>query len=330
MKQNTTISITVEEKPETALSAERDLLERFKLDVERQGLVGEKNNACVAFLAAVSAKLTTPLSVTVQGSSSSGKNHLLNCVCEFIPERDKKIISGMTSKVLMHAGETEYEHKVVVIAEYEGAKKADYAIRTFQSERRIQWEFVDTKGSRGIQKKTNTVNGPAAFLQATTESVLHPENETRLLFVEIDESKEQTAKINLQQALFAAGQALDRCNAVQEWRTLLGSLKTDMKITIPFATQIVPFFPAERVRSRRDFPKLLGLIEATAYLHQHQRDRGDDGAIIASPADYITAKKLFEHCYEFGPDRRLEELLRQAQKLGTFRVADIIQQTLGP
>jgi hypothetical protein len=314
-----TISTDVE------LSTVPNLLEQFTQDVEHQGLVGEKNNAAVVFLAAVSAKLTKPLSVTVQGSSSSGKNHLLNCVCEFIPEKDKKILSGMTSKVLMHAKENEYEHKVIVIAEYEGAKKADYAIRTFQSERRIQWEFVDTK--KGIEKKTNTVRGPAAFLQATTEPLLHPENETRLLFVEIDESEEQTARINLQQALVAAGEIPDQGDSAKKWQKVLSSLEPDMKIVTPFATKIAQFFPNERVRSRRDFPKLLALIEATAYLHHHKRNQGPNGEIIASPADYLTAKKLFEHCYSFGPDKSLEELLRYAERRKTFRVGEIMEDS---
>jgi hypothetical protein len=309
--------------PRSDLAGELDLLSRFEREIEQHGLVREKNNACLAFLAAVSAKLPSPLHLTVQGGSSAGKNHLLNTVCDFVPDEDKKILSGMSPKVLMHSGETEFQHKAVVIAEYEGAKKADYAIRTFQSEKVIQWDFVDTK--KGIQKKSNRVKGPAAFLQATTESLLHAENETRLLFVEIDESPEQTALINEQQALRAMGEIAKDISLAQSWQEFLRSLKPDMQITIPFAKQISPHFPAERIRSRRDFPKLLGLIEVTAYLHQNHRERGADGEIIADISDYKIAKKLFEHCYAVGPERSLEELLRYAKDLGVFRVGDIIE-----
>jgi len=70
----------------------------------------------------------------------------------------------------MHAAENEFRHKAIFIAEYEGVAKADYAIRTMQSEKVIEWDFVDS-GKRGSKKKSR-VKGPAAFLQATTRPVL--------------------------------------------------------------------------------------------------------------------------------------------------------------
>ena len=154
-----------------------DLLQRFERDAEMSGLIGEKNNAKVILLVAASAKLEKPLNVNVAGSSSAGKNHLINCVARFIPDEDKKNLTGMSPKVLMHSDENEYRHKAVLITEYEGVSGADYAIRTMQSERGIDWEFVESSTS-GIQKKEKRVNGPVAFIQATTRVTLHPENET--------------------------------------------------------------------------------------------------------------------------------------------------------
>lgn len=312
----------------TDLMNQPNLIEVFAEHVEQYGLVGEKENACVAFLSAVSAKLGNPLHLVVQGNSSAGKNHLLNSVCAFIPAEDKKIISGMTSKVLMYSEEDEFQHKAVVIAEYEGARKADYAIRTFQSEKEIQWEYIDT--GKGIKKKKNTVKGPAAFLTATTESVLHPENETRLIFTEVDESARQTREINLRQALVAMGRYSTDQETIPAWHELLRSLKKDMSIQIPFAMQFVQYFPA-RLRSRRDFQKLLGLIQVSAFLHQHHRSRTPNGEIIAEPLDYLIAKKLFEHCYNFGPDKKVEQLLGFAEKIAEekteFTVADIQRES---
>jgi len=189
--------------PSYSLSQEEDLIRRFVQDVEQAGLVGEKNNATTVFLCAVSAHLQRPLNVTVQGASSGGKNHLIGTVARFIPDDMQKFLTGMTPKVLMHAREDEYEHKAVFIAEYEGVSKADYAIRTFQSEQVIKWEFVQTS-SKGIEGKKKVVRGPAAFIQATTRPVLHPENETRLLFIQIDESAEHTRAIMRRQAQEAA------------------------------------------------------------------------------------------------------------------------------
>lgn len=269
--------------PSVDLRSESDLLGQFARDAELAGLVGEKENAKVIFLAAVSARLEKPLNVSVGGSSSAGKNHLTGTVARFIPEEHKKILTGMSPKALMHSEENEFRHKAVFIAEYEGVAGADYAIRTMQSEQAIEWEFVDSSSKDGIHKKSKKVNGPAAFIQATTRATLHPENETRLLFVQVDESAAQTRAINVRQALQAEKKAASCSPDVYaEWHELIRSLE-QKPVRIVFATQPAECLPGERIRSRRDFPKLLGLIEASAFLHQHQRPRDIEGNIVAVP-----------------------------------------------
>lgn len=309
------------------LRSESNLLGRFERDVELAGLVGEKKNAKVILLAAVSAKLEKPLNVNVGGASAAGKNHLTGTVARFIPDEDKKIITGMSPKVLMHSGEYEYQHKAVFIAEYEGVSGADFAIRTMQSEQVIEWEYVDSKD--GIGKKQRRVKGPAAFIQATTRVTLHPENETRLLFIQMDESKEQTRAVNERQALEAEKKAVVCPPELYEnWHGLFRSLERK-PVRIPFASQLAQHLPGNRIRSRRDFPKLLGLIEASAFLHQHQRTRDSEGNIVALPQDYLIAKELFEHCYYAGPESKVGELVQAASQLAPegFSVADLIQKT---
>jgi DNA primase len=310
------------------LTTEDNLIARFLTDAEERGLVGEKENAATALLCAVSARLPRPLNLTVNGESSSGKNFLLSSATAFIPDEHKKSTSGLTAKALMHAREDEFQHKAIIIAEYEGVSSADYAIRTMQSEQVIEWDYVDT--GKGIKKKTNKVRGPAAFLQATTRPVLHPENETRLLFISVDESNEQTEAILKRQARIAAanGVVLPNEESIKDWHEFLRSL-IPMNICIPYAETLAEHFPADRVRSRRDFPKLLGLIETLAYLHQNRRENKNN-AVIAAPDDYLVAKRLFENSYATGPDSKLTELLTAAQALkenSAFRASDLIEAT---
>jgi hypothetical protein len=309
------------------LGREADLLGRFERDLESAGLVGEKQNAKVIFLAASSAKMQRPLNVSVGGASSAGKNHLMGTVAQFIPDEDKKVLTGMTPKVLMHSEEGEFQHKAVFIAEYEGVAGADYAIRTMQSERVIEWEFVESS-NRGLAKRTKRVKGPAAFIQATTRATLHPENETRLLFLQMDESDAQTRAINERQALEAERKAVACPTGLCEnWHELSRSFQ-QKPVRIAFASQLAQHFPG-RVRSRRDFPKLLGLIEASAFLHQHERTCDSEGNILAFPQDYVIAKALFEHCYFAGPESKVGELLQAAAdlKAEVFPVADLIRET---
>ena len=165
-------------------------------------------------------------------------------------------------------------------------------------------------------------------MQATTRSVLHPENETRLLFIEIDESEAQTRAINVRQAQQYTSSKPDIDEtALGLWQEHIRSL-TLTNVIIPFAKQVAPHFPADRIRSRRDFPKLMGMIQASALLHQHRREKDGD-SIVADLADYQIARELFQHTYDTGPDRKLEELLKVTESLGTgdFKAADIMAKT---
>ena len=309
------------------LQEEPDLIGYLQEDLDRAGLVGEKENGAIIFLSGISARLDTPLNTTVQGSSAAGKNFLIGKVAAFLPPEMVKFLTGMSPKVLMHSAEDEYEHKAVFIAEYEGVAGADFGIRTFQSAQVIEWEFVESS-KNGIRKQKRRVKGPAAFIQATTRPVLHPENETRLLFVGMDESQEQTRAILHQQAVEAAIGGIEAgSDLFQPWQELVRNL-TLTRVVIPFANQLVPHFPADRVRSRRDFSKLLGMIEASAFLHQHQREK-EGNEIIADARDYRIAKELFEHAYATGPDSAVEELSQAAESLKfpgqlDFTVADLM------
>jgi hypothetical protein len=148
-----------------------------------------------------------------------------------------------------------------------------------------------------------------------------------LLFISLDESPEQTCAILKRQAEAAAdGAAPPALESITNWHEYLRSLES-MLISIPYAPALAEHFPGERVRSRRDFPKLLGLIETSAFLHQHKREKRDE-KVMADANDYATAKQLFENCYATGPDSKLKELLDAAESLQhDFRASDLIEKT---
>jgi len=54
---------------------------------------------------------------------------------------------------------------------------------------------------------------------------------------------------------------------------------------------------------------------------------GDDGRLMATDADYQTAKKLFLNSHETGPDKCVDEILTHAEGLRTFRVNSLIEKT---
>src|SRR5262249_1648529 len=173
-------------------------------------------------------------------------------------------------------------------------RAAEYNIRTLLSEKQLVFETVE-KGADGLLKaRTIKKDGPTGLITATTIPRLHPENETRLLSLSLDESEEQTRKIKTA----AAGKYQDDREVVDlaPWINAQRTL-TPVKVVIPFARYLAEHTPDSPLRIRRDFKKLLSLIEASATLHQYQRNHVNNDKIEANLADYYIAIILMEDAF---------------------------------
>ena len=118
-----------ENKEALELLKSPQLLERIAVDFELAGLVSEKANVLVAYLAAASRLTDDPLAIIIQSSSSAGKSSLLDAVLSFMPEEDQVKYTAMTGQSLFYMGETELQHKILAISEEEGAEQASYALK---------------------------------------------------------------------------------------------------------------------------------------------------------------------------------------------------------
>ena len=98
------------------------LLDRILADFDTCGLVGERTNKLIGYLAAVSRKLDRPLAVVVQSSSAAGKSSLMDALLAFIPEEERIKYSAMTGQSLFYMGETNLKHKILAIVEGEGVR----------------------------------------------------------------------------------------------------------------------------------------------------------------------------------------------------------------
>lgn len=108
----TTPAMTPAEEQE-ALALLRDpmLLDRIGVDVAALGVVGETDNALIAYLAATSRLLDTPLAVVVQSGSAAGKSTLTDAVLSLMSDEQRLAVSAMTGQSLFYLGETELAHK---------------------------------------------------------------------------------------------------------------------------------------------------------------------------------------------------------------------------
>ena len=256
-----------------ALLKEPKLLDRILADFERCGVVGEEINKLVGYLAATSRKLDNPLAVMVQSSSAAGKSSLMEAVLAFMPEEDKIQYSAMTGQSLFYMGAMDLKHKILALAEEEGAARASYALKLLQS------EGVLTIASTGKDAETGKlvtheyrVEGPVMIFSTTTAIDHDEELLNRCLTLGVDESREQTRAIHQLQrekrtleGLFARK---GKDHILKQHRNAQRLLRP-MAVMNPYSRLLT--FPDERTRLRRDHEKYLTLIDTLALLHQHQR-----------------------------------------------------------
>jgi DNA primase len=285
-----------------ALDLLRDerLADRIVADFERCGVVGERTNVLVGYLAAVSRKLDRPLAVVVQSSSAAGKTALLDAVLAFVSPEDRLQFSALTGQALYYLGASDIRHKVLAIAEDEGAERASYALKLLQSERELKIASTAKDSTGRLVAEEYVVRGPVAIFLTTTSVQVDEELLNRCIVLTVDEGREQTKAIHRLQREHETLGGL----AAQEERQAILKLHQDAQrllrpllVANPYAPRLT--FLDDRTRTRRDHMKYLALIRAVALIHQHQREQKRTTVagreieyVEATAADILLANKL--------------------------------------
>ena len=256
-----------------ALLKSTGLLDRIVADFEACGLVGEATNKLVAYLAATSRKLSSPLAIVVQSSTAAGKSSLMDAVLAFMPAEERIKYSAMTGQSLFYMGETNLKHKVLAIAEEEGASRAAYAIKLLQSEGELTIASTGKDAATGnLVTQQYRVEGPVMIFLTTTAIEIDEELLNRCLVLSVDEGRAQTEAIH---RLQRTKRTLGGLKARQDKARLIRLHQNAQRLLRPLAV-VNPYadrltFLSDKTRTRRDHEKYLTLIDTIALLHQHQR-----------------------------------------------------------
>jgi DNA primase catalytic core len=249
-----------------------NLIERILADLESCGLVGERVNKLVAYLAATSRKLDSPLAVLVQSSSAAGKSTLMDAVLALMPEEDRVKYSAMTGQSLFYIGNGNLKHKILAIAEEEGASRAAYALKLLHSEGELTIASTGKDAAGNLVTQEYRVEGPTMIFTTTTAIDVDEELKNRCLVLAVDESRGQTQAIHALQRQKRSLEGLVRKARRRELLTLHQNaqrLLRPLEVLNPYAERLT--FPDQATRTRRDHEKYLTLIDVIALLHQHQR-----------------------------------------------------------
>jgi len=267
--------MTAEEREAAmALLKEPRLLDRILEDFVRCGVVGEETNKKVAYLGAVSRLLDKPLAIVVQSSSSAGKSSLMEAVLDFMPEEQREQYSAMTGQALFYMGQKDLKHKILAVAEEEGASRAAYALKLLQSEGVLK---IASTGKDPVSGKhvthEYTVEGPVMLFLTTTAHDVDEELLNRSIVLTVNEDREQTRAIHRKQR---QAQTIDGLWAREESAALIRLHRNAQRLLKPI--RVVnehtneQAFPDYMIRTRRDHMKFLTLVQTIALLYQHQRE----------------------------------------------------------
>ena len=313
------------------------LLDRIADDLETAGYVGEPRNKKLAYLIGTSRRLPKPLSGIFRAQSGSGKSYLMECVAEMMPPEDVHYFSRLTPQALYYLEPDALTHKLLIVDERDGSEESEYPIRTLQT-RKVLKLAVPIKDPNSGKIKTTVleIHGPIAYMESTTDQKINPENANRCFELYLDESEKQT------RAIFAAQR---KARTLDGWKKERGKaavlrahhnaqrLLRPLKVIIPFVDLIE--FPPSWLRGRRDHDRFLSLIEGIAFLHQCQRETGEEdgaGYIVASPDDYTAAHDLAHQVFAHSNDDlpkpvadfygEMKRIVTEAAKAEKCRLAD--------
>jgi len=270
-----------------------NLLSKIDSLIEMAGVIGEQKTRLGLFVMASTYKLKQPLHVLIQGASGSGKSHLLNTIAELFPPEDVLSLTRVSSKSLYHYGENELMNKLVLVQDYDGLNdEAQFAFREIQSAGKLSCSVTRKDRFGNLKAEIKFVEAHFSSIIATTKPEVNNDNMNRSVNVGIDESDEQTLRINLHQNKLTAGM-IDQ-DQIEQARELLRCIIRQLsskQVVNHYADKVM--LPASAKSLRRLNNQFLSLVAQVTLLHQFQRREDEKGRLVATQDDLKKAVELF-------------------------------------
>lgn len=272
-----------------------DLLKRLNEQIGKAGIVGEENSRLLLFLIIISYLNKSPIHAIVQGSSGSGKTHVISRIADLMPGEDVLRFTRITESSLYNWGEFDLFQKIIIIEDLDGLKEdALYALRELISNQFLSSSvsIKDKKGNNKSAKKE--VKGQFSSLSATTKGETYEDNMSRSFLIAVDESKEQTQRIITHQNKRNAGEIDPETQqkAVQFIQQMVRRL-THYEVINPYATKLL--LPEKVHKIRRLNEMYQAVIKQVTFLNQYQRQLTKDHKLITQIEDIEQATEvLFE------------------------------------
>lgn len=294
-KEKTHNSKLITHNSATDFLKRKHLLKNLNTEIGKAGIVGEENSRMLLFLIIISYLNKNPLHALVQGSSGSGKTHIISRIADLMPQEDVLRFTRITESSLYNWGEFDLFEKVVIIEDLDGLKEdALYALREFISNQVLR-SSVTIKDKKGNNKSSHKiVKGQFSSLSATTKGETYEDNMSRSFLLAVDESKQQTKRIIEYQNRRNAGEIDPNQSqkAIHFIQQVVRNLKY-YEVINPYATKL--HLPEKVHKIRRLNEMYQAVIKQVTFLNQYQRKLTKDNQLITEIEDIEQATEiLFE------------------------------------
>jgi len=266
-----------------------NLIQNLNQLIGKSGITGEANNRLFLFIIATSHKMPDTLHALIQGSSGSGKTHLLSKIAALMPPERVVKFTRVTENSFYNYDEFFFKNKLICLEDIDGLKEeALFAWRELISNNQLSSSTSQKDENGNIRSAQRIVRGPMASICATTHGHIYEDNMSRLFIIAVDESKEQTERI-MQYQSKAAGGIIDREkeNEAREFiQNCIRMLRTQ-KVINPYANKIK--LPPQAHKIRRLHELFLSFVKQVTLINQYQRKRDNQNRLITEPEDLQTA-----------------------------------------
>jgi len=269
-----------------------DLIERLNQLIGQSGMVGEKTNRLFLFIIATSFKMPDTLHALIQGSTGSGKTHLLERISRLIPQEDVKRFTRVTDSSFYNYGAYDLQNKLICLEDLDGMKEeAQLAFRELQSREMLSTSTTGQDDKGNLRSYEKVVYGPIASLACTTRGEIYEDNMSRCFVIAVDETMEQTERVITYQNRKASGK-IDT-GREQETALLLQSCIRLLKpypVINPYADKV--HLPQEAHKIRRLNELYQSFVRQVTLVHQYKREKDSRGRLISRKEDLLVAADI--------------------------------------
>jgi hypothetical protein len=289
------------------------------VDLVRQALVsdgyaGDTAPAQRSYVALTSRLLSKPLNIHRQAPPAVGKNFSHDAVLPYFPPSAYYKVSASSPHAFIYL-ERSLRHVMIIIGEIDSIPEegpAASAIRSIIDDGQMTYDTVERDSNGKYFTRRITKPGPTGMLSTGVEP-FGEQMASRVLTDHLRDDAEQTQLILMSQALAANGdfkpdpETQAKFIACQQWLETKG----ERRVVIPYGPVLSQLIPAQAVRVRRDFPRLLTVIKTLALLHQCNRKRDAEGRIVASWNDYRAARTLLDEVIDTQMTDSVSKIMRE-------------------